>query len=139
MPRTVPVNETANFRFQSKVCKVDDRLGLVLGWGIICKSDGSEYFDLQADSVTEEGMLEAGLDFMRVSRKAKEMHRGGTRGEIVFAFPMTAEIAKAFGIETKTHGLMIGLLPDQDMLAKFKSGELTGFSLGGKCLEADLL
>jgi hypothetical protein len=54
----------------------------------------------------------------------------------VFAFPMTTDIAKAFGVETKTTGLMIGLKPDNNaMLAKFKSGELTGFSIGGFRIE----
>ena len=131
------MNDTAKFRFNSQVCKVDDQLGLVLGWGIICKQDGAEYVDVQADSCSESAMLEAALDFMRVSRKAKEMHRGEKRGEFIFAFPVTTEIAKAFGFETKTTGLMLGLLPDQDMLAKFRAGELTGFSLGGACLEAE--
>lgn len=131
------MNEPAKFRFNSKICKVDAQLGLVLGWGIICKQDGAEYVDVQADACSESAMLEAALDFMQVSRKAKEMHRGGKRGEVVFAFPVTTEIAKVFGLETKTTGLMLGVLPDQDMLAKFQSGELTGFSIGGACLEAE--
>lgn len=134
------MNESANdsFRFQSEITKVDDELGLVLGWGIICKKDGDEYFDLQDDSVTEEAMLEAAVDFMEHSRVAKEMHRGGPRGTVVFAFPMTTEIAKAFGFDTGgTTGLLIGMRPDARMLKRFKSGELTGFSIGGKCLGSE--
>jgi hypothetical protein len=78
-------------------------------------------------------MLGAAVDFMQNSRVAKEMHAGDSKGSVLFAFPLTTEIAKSFGIETSTTGLMIAMKPDNaDMLAKFKSGELTGFSIGGR-------
>jgi hypothetical protein len=35
-------------------------------------------------------------------RTAKEMHDGEAIGSIVFAMPLTTDIAKAFGIETRT-------------------------------------
>ena len=134
---SMPTKQDA-FLFQSEVTKVDDELGLVLGWGIICKEGGEEYFDLQGDSSTDKALLEASLDFMENSRVAKEMHRGSQRGSIVFAWPMTTEIAKAFGFDTGgTTGLMIGMRPDAEMFAKFKSGELTGFSMRGTCLESE--
>ncbi len=137
------MKENANedsFLFQSEITKVDDELGLVLGWGIICKQDGDEYFDLERDSSTERAMLEAALEFMECSRVAKEMHRGNQRGTVVFAWPMTTEIAKAFGFNTGNNtGLLIGMRPDDEMFAKFKSGELTGFSIGGVCLDSELV
>jgi hypothetical protein len=68
---------------------------------------------------------------MQKSRMASEMHTGADRGSYVFAFPLTTEIAKALGIETQKTGLLVAVKPDADMLAKFKSGELTGFSIGG--------
>jgi Putative phage serine protease XkdF len=120
----------------AEVLKVDDSLGLVLGWAIVCKKDGADYFDLQDDHIPEQSMLRAAAEFMQNSRVAKEMHEGVSAGTVVFAFPMTTDIAKAFGVETKTTGLMIGLKPDNDaMLTKFKSGELTGFSIGGFRIE----
>lgn len=123
-----------DFRFQSEITKVDRRLGLVLGWGVICKERGEEYFDVQADSATEEAMLEASLDFMEKSRAANDMHRSD-RGTVVFAFPMTTEIAKAFGFDTGGRtGLMVGAKPPPDVLSKFESGEYTGFSIGGKVM-----
>jgi hypothetical protein len=133
-----PMKKDASFRFQSEITKVDEALGLVLGWGIICKDGGEEYFDLQEDSSTEGALVEAALDFMLHSRVAKEMHRGRARGAIVFCWPMTTDIAKAFGFETsgKT-GLLVGMRPDSAMLEKFKTGELTGFSMGGRCLESE--
>jgi hypothetical protein len=78
-------------------------------------------------------MLKAALDFMENSQVAKEMHSGEEKGTVVFAWPLTTDIAKAFGIKTSTTGLMIAVRPhDDEMLAKFKSGELTGFSIGGR-------
>lgn len=111
--------------------KFDEDLGLVMGFIIVCEKDGEPYFDLHGDHIPEDAMLKASLDFMENSRTAKEMHTGEKRGSIVFAWPMTADIAKAFEIETNTTGLMIAMRPDEEMLEKFKSGDLTGFSIGG--------
>lgn len=115
-------------------CKVNKKLGLVLGWAIVCKKEGKEYFDLQGDHITEEAMLEGATDFMLNSRVAKDMHRsdGTLPGSIVFAFPMTEDIAKAFGVDPSITGLMVAMKPDdKDILNKFESGEYTGFSIGG--------
>ena len=120
----------------AEVLKVDDSLGLVLGWAIVCTKNGEPYWDLQDDHIPEDAMLKASADFMQHSRVAKEMHSGAAAGSVVFAFPMTTEIAKAFGVETKTTGLMIAMRPDSDeMLAKFRDGTMTGFSIGGVRLE----
>lgn len=119
----------------AEVLKVDDSLGLVLGWAIVCKKDGADYFDLQEDCIPEASMLSAAVDFMQNSRVAKEMHAGEASGTVLFAFPLTEDIAKAFGIETKTTGLMIAMKPDSDdILGKFKDGVYTGFSIGGSRL-----
>lgn len=119
------------FETRAEVLKVDEDLGLVFGWAIVCTEMGEPYFDLQKDHIPDEAMLRAATDFMKNSRAAKEMHRGGERGSVVFAMPLTAEVAKAFGIRTDRTGLMVAMAPDDEMLAKFKSGELTGFSIGG--------
>lgn len=114
-----------------EVAKVDDELGLVVGWAIICDEDGVDYFDLQGDHIPQDVMLKSTFAFAKSARVAKEMHEGDARGEVVFIFPMTAEIAKSIGVQTQKHGLLIGMAPDEEMLAKFKSGELRGFSIGG--------
>lgn len=114
------------------VLKVDDSLGLVLGWAIVCKKDDADYYDLQDDHIPEDAMLQASVNFMQNSRIARDMHEGGHAGDIVFAFPMTTDVASAFGVETSTTGLMVAMKPnDASMLAKFKSGEYSGFSIGG--------
>ncbi len=125
-----------DFDLRARVLKVDDSLGLVLGFAIVCEEDGEPYFDLQGDHVPEDSMLKAALDFMENSQVAKEMHGKDQAGTIVFAFPLTTDIAKAFGIETRKTGLMIAMKPsDRGMLEKYQLGELTGFSIGGKRLE----
>ena len=126
-----------NFQINSVISKVDDDLGLVMGWAIVCKRDGVDYFDLQGDHIPESSMLEAATDFMLHSRVIKDMHRGDPLpGTIVFAFPMTTDVAKAFGVETTQTGLMIAMKPDDEtVMEKFRTGEYTGFSIGGRRIE----
>lgn len=119
---------------------VDDEIGVVFGWAIVCEDDGIEksdpdyplYFDLHGDHIPEDAMLKASTDFMLDHRNGKVMHRGEVVGDIVFAWPQTREIAKKFGEECTVFGLKIGWKPrDADLLAKFKDGTYAGFSIGG--------
>lgn len=121
-----------SFEIRAEVCKVDESLGLVMGWAIVCTKNGVDYFDLQGDHIPEDSMLKASLDFMEHSQVSKEMHEGEQVGTVVFAMPLTEDIAKAFGLLTHTTGLMIAVRPDsKETLEKFQLGELTGFSIGG--------
>lgn len=120
----------------ARILKVDEELGLVLGWAIICTIEGQQYFDKQGDHIPDYSMLDAAVDFMLNSRVAKEMHVGDEKGVVVFAWPMTTEIAKSFGIETSQTGLMIAMKPDNpEMLEKFRDGTYNGFSIGGHRLK----
>jgi hypothetical protein len=121
-----------DFEHEVEFLKFDDQLGLAFGFAIICKVDGEEYFDLQNQSVPEPVMLEAATEFMLNSRMADQMHDYQKQGTVVFAFPLTTEIAKRFGIKTDVTGLMIAMKPNEEMLAKFRSGELRAFSIGGR-------
>ena len=115
--------------------KVDETLGLVFGYAIICKENGEPYFDVQNDHIPEDAMLKAASDFMQSGRVAKEMHQGDEIGSVVFAFPLTEDIAKSLGISTPRTGLLIAMKPAADVLEKFVSGEYTGFSIGGARVE----
>lgn len=121
----------SQFNTSAAVCKVDEGLGLVFGWAIVCLEKGERHFDLQDDHIPEASMLEAATAYMDGERAAKDMHQGPEVGKVVFAWPLTTDIAKAFGLETDRTGLMIAMRPPSDILAKFKSGEYTGFSIGG--------
>ena len=127
------------FELRAEVLKVDAELGLVFGWGIVCNKDGEPYFDKQGDHIPEDAMLKAATDFAKSARKSYEQHERKGAGQVVHTFPLTAEVAKQFGLETKTTGLMIAVAPDPEMLAKFKTGELTGFSIGGKRVEDEVV
>jgi len=118
--------------------KVDSELGLVFGFAIVCKQNGNPYFDLHGDYIPEDSMLKAATDFMLKSRVAGEMHgkkdgRPIAKGHVVFAFPLTEDVAKALDIQTKQTGLLIAMKPDsKEILDKFRNGEYTGFSIGGR-------
>lgn len=125
---------SASFVSDAQVLKVDVDLGLVFGFAIVCKVDGEDYEDLQGDTIPEDSMLEAAADFMQHSRVSKEMHSGDQDGTVVFAFPLTTDIAKALGIQTEKTGLIVALKPSPDVLEKFRDGTYTGFSIGGQRL-----
>ena len=130
---------TKQFTTSADVFKVDDDLGLVFGYAIVCKQDGVDYYDVQGDHIPEDSMLKASADFMAHSRISKDMHQGDKTGSVVFAWPMTSEIAKAMGIETKTTGLMIAIKPDSpESLRKFREGIWTGFSIGGSRVKDEI-
>jgi hypothetical protein len=129
------------FTTEAQVFKVNDELGLVFGFGIVSTEKGEPYFDKQGDHIPEDAMLEAATDFMLNSRVSGDMHEkdedGNAQvdGQVVFAFPLTSEVAKAFEIETPRTGLMVAIKPSPDVLAKFKEGQYTGFSIGGTRIE----
>ena len=126
-----------DFKQFVKAETVSDELGLVFGWGMVCKIDGKDYWDTQKNHIPEDSMLEALTDFAEHSRVAKEMHAGDPQGQYLFLFPMTTEIAKALGITTQKTGALIAYKPPPDVLAKFKSGEYTGFSIGGEHIDLE--
>lgn len=117
--------------YSAEVAKVNKDLGLVFGYAIVSKIGDEAYFDLHGDHIPEDVMLEAAHDFMKGDRTALEMHGGDSVGKIVFAYPMTKDIADSLGIQVEKTGLIIGMEPNEEVLAKFDSGEYTGFSIGG--------
>jgi len=121
-----------DFQITAEVCKVDESQGLVFGWAFVCDEGGKPYVDLQKDWVTPDNLVKVASSFARGARVAKDMHEGGPAGTVEFVWPMTADIAKACGIQSARTGMLIGMRPGPEMLAKFKSGEYRGFSIGGR-------
>lgn len=116
-----------------KLFKVDDSLGLVFGWAIISKLGGQDYWDRQNHHIPEDVMLDAAARFMQGDAIIKEMHKGEAVGRVVFAWPLTEEIAKSMGISCHQSGLMVAMRPDNsEMLEKFRDGTYSGFSIGGR-------
>lgn len=130
---------------EATILKVDEGLGLVFGFAIVCKKDGEDYIDLQDDHIPEDVMLKAATEFMSDSRVAADMHRWDDdgnpikTGSVVFAFPLTTDIAKALNIETSQTGLLIAMRPDSaETLKKFSDGTYKGFSIGGSATREDM-
>lgn len=126
-----------------QILKVSEELGLIFGWAAICTKDGAEFWDSDNEHYPEDAMLRDATEFAKV-RVACTMHQRTGGGEpvqsggIVHMFPMTGEIAKALDIQTNITGLLIAMQPDnKDDLEKAKSGEYTGFSIGGEIIDAE--
>lgn len=117
----------------AQLAKFNEELGLAFFWAFTCTNpDGTEHFDLQNDTVDQD-FIKAAMDFMVDGGGAvDEMHdENATDGKVVFAFPMTPDIASAFGVTTKQSGLMIAIKPTTEQLAKLKDGTFNGVSIGG--------
>lgn len=114
--------------------RFNKRRGLVIGWGIVCSEFGKAYVDTQGDHIPQDAMMDAAIDFMLNSRESGDMHEKRD-GQVVFCFPLDDDMAKAFGIACDTRGLMVAIKPSAEVLAKFESGEYTGFSIGGAYIE----
>ena len=123
-----------------QVEKVDTQLGIVFGFAMICKIHGQEYYDKQDDHIVESAMLEASAKYMAGNRVAKVMHQGEPVGQVIFGFPLTEEIAKALDITTPRTGFIMGMKPESDdILDKYAKGIFTGFSIGGRRIEEEII
>lgn len=127
----------STFHKAIEVAKVDAKLGLAFGYAVVCSENGEPYYDRQGDHIPESAMLSAAADFMANSRTAKVMHDGEPAGSIVFAWPLTSDVAKALDITAPKTGLLVAAKFDAATLAKFESGEFTGFSIGGSYGETE--
>jgi hypothetical protein len=120
-----------------RVAKVDARLGMIVGYGAVCKEVGEggaleDYFDLHDEHLPEDEMVQATVKFMEGARSAKIMHAGEDVGRVVCAFPLDSATAAALELTAKRTGVLIAWKPnDRSILQKFESREWTGFSFGG--------
>lgn len=140
------------------VINVDDEHGLVFGYAIVSKTrdefDGEfeDYYDLNIDQdgihkgervpehITEDAMFKAAVDAAETGMQmaGNDMHAGPDVGSYYFMLPVTEEMAKALDWQVKKTGLVVGYHPaDDDVLAKFKNGTYTGFSIEGARVEYD--
>jgi hypothetical protein len=116
---------------------VSPELGCVFGFAIVCKKGGADYVDVQGNHVPEGPMLQAVDEFMKGERMASEQHARMNAGEVRYSFPLTTEIGAALGIACDRSGWLVGVACDDQLLKRFKAGELTGFSVGGHHIEID--
>lgn len=119
-----------------ELLKTDRRLGIAYGFAIVCSmvkdSKVEDYYDLQGDNIPEEVMIKAACEFSMGERIGKAQHQGDKVADIVFMFPLTADIAKGLGITSDRYGLLIGYKPTSaKVLEDIDAGIYSGFSLGG--------
>lgn len=122
------------------VAKVSTDKRMVFGWGQVVTKNGSEFYDTDNQSFGKAETFDAWKDFAKGDRVMLEMHDGESKGTISFIFPAYDEILKSLGFEPiDQEGFIVGAEIDDDAtLAKFDSGELTGFSIGGACQWEDV-
>lgn len=107
--------------------------GLVYGWGIVCTIAGEKYRDLQTHHIPDAAMLKATTQFMLTERTSKDMHHGSQQGVVVHSWPLTAEMAKAYGVTTEQTGWMVAVKFFDDKITNlFRTGKRKGFSIGGE-------
>lgn len=115
------------------ILKVDAPRRIVWGWASVSTVNGNLVTDLQGDTITPTEMSKMADRFMRSARAAKAMHDGDDVGEVVHSFPLTRELAKAFGITTDREGWITGTyIKSDEEWAKVMRGEYKGLSIGGK-------
>ena len=125
-----------------EVMKVNEELGLVFGFGIICKECDEEgcmkdYYDLDNQHIPENVMIKGTTEFMLSDRINNNQHTSNDVGVVVHSFPLTEDIAKSMGIDSAHYGWMVGVKPDADTLEKFRNGEYKGFSIEGRAAMID--
>jgi hypothetical protein len=117
----------------SDILKLDNERRIAWGWASVSTIKGELVTDLQEDTITPAEMEKMADRFMASARMAKAMHAGDQIGEVLHSLPLTAELAKAFGVETDREGWIIGMkIHSNEVWAGFKDGTYKGFSIGGK-------
>lgn len=114
----------------------DDDEHLVFGWAnVSINAEGDIPIDWQGD-VTAPAVLEkAAYNFVLKHRTTGEMHEGGVVGHLVESVMFTKQKQESMGIPEGTipEGWWVGFyVPDDDVVAKIKSGEYKMFSIQGK-------
>ena len=117
-----------------RVEKVDTTKKMLFGFGIVSTLKGEPYIDLQNEYIPENVVLDASTEFMESdSRPALAMHEGEPIGKVIHGFPLLGDIAKSMGIKTERTGFIVGVkIENDEVLKKYRNGEYTGFSLGGR-------
>lgn len=108
--------------------------GLVFGWGQISQNgDGSPHYDTDNQTFDDNDMLiDSWLDFMESGGQLNCNHDSQQIGKVVFAFPVTPDIADSLGLTCPQYGVIVGAkITDPTTQQAYASGQLSGFSVGG--------
>ena len=115
------------------ILKADEEQRIVWGWASVATEKGELVVDQQGDTITPDEMVKMANGFMKSVRTAKAMHEGESIGEVIHSFPLTKELAKAFGLETDREGWLIGMhIKDDEIWKAVRANLFGGFSIGGR-------
>lgn len=130
------------------IFKADDEERMVYGWASVITEDGEPVIDSEGDVIEASELVKATTAFMLDVRKAMIGHERNAAGDIedsmvkgivVHSFPLTAEIAKSLGIETKREGWIVGVkVTDEAVWKGVKEGRFRAFSIGGKGIREEI-
>jgi hypothetical protein len=122
-----------SFTIRADVVKSDKEQQIVYGWASVVSVDGEPVVDKQGHIISSEEMEKMANDFMMSERTAKAMHTGDSVGSIIHSVPLTKELAKALGADTRVEGWLIGVkVSDDEVWKQVKDGTFKAFSIGGK-------
>lgn len=106
----------------------------VYGFALISKIDGEPYYDLHGHYIPEDVVEKVAKSFSELPVLWNHVSDSAIYriGKITSVFPLTTEIYKMLGVDNPAvTGLLIGIKVNKAILEEVKSGELTGFSIGG--------
>lgn len=124
------------------ISKMNDDQHLVFGWAnVSVDENGDVPLDWQGDITSPEVLEKAAYQYVLKYRGTGEMHQGDTVGYMVESVMFTKQKMAAMGIAEGTvpEGWWIGFyIPDDEVVAKVKSGEYKMFSIQGKAKKLKL-
>lgn len=123
------------------IIKADHEQRMVYAWASVISENGEPVVDSQGHIIEAHELEKAAAAFMEECRFMTLEHERNQDGsfssdlskaDVIHSFPLTADIAKAFGIKCDREGWLIGYrLNDDDLWEQTKSGKLGGLSIGG--------
>lgn len=121
-----------DFELRCDFEKVDDELRIVYGWASVTSEANKAIVDLQGDIIEIADLQKAAHDFITFERQAGDMHVEMGVGTVVDSVVFTADVQKSLGIDLGRQGWWIGMkVTDDSVWKRVKSGDFTGFSIGG--------
>lgn len=134
-----PAKKSADVMLSAEVKKLDEEQRVVWGWASVIEEGGQVVIDKQGDVIDEAELVAAAHGFMRDARLAKAMHDGDGIGEVVESVVLTKGLQQALGIDLGKVGWLIGMhVADDAAWQSFRSGEFTGFSIGGSAVREEM-
>jgi len=121
---------SAETQFVCKAAGTSSELGCVFGYAAVESIGGDAYFDTQGEQVPALVMAKAFVDAPD-QVVTKVQHDGEAVGKVVFAMPIGLDESSDLVSKSGTKGVYVGCSFDEDTLAKFADGTLTGFSIAG--------